>query len=369
LLKVRLVAYIALTTFFIILIEVTSYLMLNIVQSNYVNLIFQKDTITKVFVENTPGFHPVLGWVPFKEVDGFEARIDSSKYNATEPCMEMYGDSFTWGDQVNKEYAWPTKVGELIKCRVLNFGVSGYGSDQALMRYQGNTIYSEMVILNHLSENIIRNVNQFRNLIFPSKAITLKPRFVIENGSLSYLKAPKFQGQELGNIKHELTADYFVPDGKSGIKSDFTFPYSLSLVKYMINHFHVSSKIKGKPRYMQFYDSLHPSRALDVTVKIIETFLKEAKSRNQIPLITIIPTCRDFEYFTLHGVLTYQPLLDQLKEKKINIFDFMLPIASRKSNFYKLFKNNECKNHYNEEGNKLMAEIFVEHLRALGLQK
>ena len=137
----------------------------------------------------------------------------------------------------------------------------------------------------------------------------------------------------------------------------------------MINHFHVSSKIKGKPRYMQFYDSLHPSRALDVTVKIIETFLKEAKSRNQIPLITIIPTCRDFEYFTLHGVLTYQPLLDQLKEKKINVFDFMLPIASRKSNFYKLFKNNECKNHYNEEGNKLMAEIFVEHLRALGLQK
>ena len=49
-------------------------------------------------------------------------------------CITLYGDSFTYGEEVDHEDAWSNRLAERIGCHVGNYGVGGYGSDQALLR-------------------------------------------------------------------------------------------------------------------------------------------------------------------------------------------------------------------------------------------
>jgi hypothetical protein len=95
----------------------------------------------------------------------------------------------TYGYEVEDIDAWPSKLSEKLRCRVRNYGVVGYGTDQAYLRYQHQSSkYSKIVVLNHLSEDILRNINQFNNLLYPNAEFALKPRFIIANNQLSLIQ-------------------------------------------------------------------------------------------------------------------------------------------------------------------------------------
>jgi hypothetical protein len=82
---------------------------------------------------------------------------DPDKYQA---CVSLYGDSFTWGDEVDDVHAWGNVLSKLLHCRVSNFGVGGYGTDQAYMRFHYNkNDKPKLVILGFYTENIQRNVS------------------------------------------------------------------------------------------------------------------------------------------------------------------------------------------------------------------
>ena len=69
-----------------------------------------------------------------EDKDDSGARIDHSSFKNSEQCVDVYGDSFTWG-HTKGEYSWPSVLSELLKCRVRNFGVPAYGTDQAYMKF------------------------------------------------------------------------------------------------------------------------------------------------------------------------------------------------------------------------------------------
>ncbi len=90
----------------------------------------------------------------------------------------------------------PKNYGEYLKrrdpmlgCRVSNFGVEGYGTDHSYLRFKYNDRdRAKIVILGHLSENIIRNVNQLKGLLYHSRGVDLHPRFIIgQDGSLEFI--------------------------------------------------------------------------------------------------------------------------------------------------------------------------------------
>jgi hypothetical protein len=75
----------------------------------------------------------------------------------------MYGDSFVFGSAVDDEHSWGNQIAKRLSCRVQNFGVPGYGTDQAYLRFLHNDAdQAPQVILNILFENVARNVNQNR---------------------------------------------------------------------------------------------------------------------------------------------------------------------------------------------------------------
>lgn len=96
-------------------------------------------------------YDPELGWIPregttiSKNVWGRKVTIlkNGIRSNGNEKLSNTFtdaapvlvvGDSFTFGDQVSDNETWPAILERLLKKRVINAGVFGYGLDQSILR-------------------------------------------------------------------------------------------------------------------------------------------------------------------------------------------------------------------------------------------
>jgi len=300
-----------------------------------------------------------LGWTTIGG-DEYGARPDESNFFSTPHCVDVYGDSYTFSDEVSGSEAWASLLSEKLECRVRNFGVGGYGSDQALMRFMARSNHSKIVVLNHSSENIIRNINQFRYLIYPNKYFSLKPRFLFSENGLVYVPIPKIMSHEVDSFltlpENFLNHEYFLPDGSSGIQV-LKFPYTLGLIK-SLNHYQVKAKLFRKSPYSEFYDPEHETGALRLTAMILDEFVKRSQRRGLIPIITIFPHCRDFQARSIGGEFPYKPLADYLTSSKAIFVDFGKEILNRNVPFEDLYIT--CSSHMNYRGNLLLSKIFFE---------
>ena len=145
--------------------------------------------------------------------------------------------------------------------------------------------HSKIVFLNHLSENIIRNLNQFRNFIYPSgTSFGFKPRYIIDDDNLKLISIPKISNEKIYNFleqpKKYLSNEYFIPNGASGIQH-LSFPYTIKIVK-SFNHWHVKKKIRNIPaRHIEFYSKDHASKGLKLTYEIMNDFYKNLGINNK----------------------------------------------------------------------------------------
>src|SRR5690348_10974780 len=97
--------------------------------------------------ENTAG---PLGW----KTDA--ARPQSTEHSPT--CGSAFGDSMTYGAEVKDDEAWVHLLSELLGCNIRNFGVGGYGLDQAALRYEMTPPSGNFVILGLFIEMLRRDV-------------------------------------------------------------------------------------------------------------------------------------------------------------------------------------------------------------------
>ncbi len=167
----------------------------------------------RAFKNNCIQYDPVLGWVPRPHgesrsgnyrynSDGIRSEItDSVVSDAPDPDVlriAIFGDSFTHGDGVPFRETWGYFLEENLRssgvnAEVLNFGVGGYGMDQALLRWRtgGSRYKPQIVIFGLQMENIGRNVNTARPVYFPRTGIPFfKPRFILENNELKLVNTP-----------------------------------------------------------------------------------------------------------------------------------------------------------------------------------
>jgi hypothetical protein len=255
----------------------------------------------------------------------------------------------------------------MLQTRVSNYGVEGYGTDQAFLRFLHNTEdEAQIVFLNHWSENILRNINQYRQLLYPTDGIGFKPRFIIDqDGQLILIPLPSFSEMEYPNVVYNperfLSHEYFSPNGPSGIQK-LSFPYTWTALKCLRN-FHIRAKLFRLPLYAEFYTPDHPSQAQPITAGILKHFYSEVRNRRRIPIITVIPAGQDLLFFRKKGNWPYQPLIDELRHQEVEVLNFGEGIIAHlgtndvRSLFTKL------PGHYNKKGYRILAEIAFDHLR------
>lgn len=322
-------------------------------EKNYDQLILKRDKI--------------LGW-PQRNTDfkqkGFLGR---SKSIFNEYCISIYGDSFAYSAEVDDKYSWSQITANNLKCNVSNFAIGGYGLYQSFLRYKINSNYdkSKIIVLNHTSENIARIVNQYRELIYQNQIYGFKPTvYLNENNQLIHVPIVNFKSYNdyvlsIKNIsKSKFYYEYYLPEYNFS-NFDFKFPFTYHFFNGLFKHHRIVDKIYNRPWYSQHY---FDKNNVFLTYKIFEEFIKTVKSTNKKPIITIIPTCLDFQYFKKKNKFVYEPLTDLLDQNNIYYIDFGKELVKEKD--FKNFKNwfSTCSGHPNKKGYKLISDVFIKSI-------
>ncbi len=160
-------------------------------------------------------FDPTLGWVTSpgvrREILGVTYRANRAGLRADreyspEPSPQTrriaaFGDSFTYCHEVNLSDCWTTHLErEWSGTEVLNFGVPGYGPDQAWLRYQrdGRGYRPCAVLIGFMVENVNRVVSRYRPFLEPTTdLVASKPRFVLAGNELVLLPNPASDAAQL----------------------------------------------------------------------------------------------------------------------------------------------------------------------------
>lgn len=106
-----------------------------------------------------------------------------------------FGESFVFGHEVADDETWEARLEALDeRLEVLNFGVSGYGVDQSLLRFRsvGRDLGAEVAVLGLNVTSIGRNVNRLRLHLRPEHPrASVKPRFRLgATGELELVPLP-----------------------------------------------------------------------------------------------------------------------------------------------------------------------------------
>ena len=365
--SIRITGTIIIILIVLLLIEVMAY-----IESQYLvsySIGFTPLNITDSYESYSRRHNPRLGWLsPNKRVDATGSRYNPAFNNPKQDraCVALYGDSFIEGFGVDDEHAWSNVLSLLLNCRVANYGVSGYGTDQAYLRFVDNRKdQARMVILGFLSDNLMRNVNQLRNLISDTNACALKPRFILDGqGQLTLVPIPHLTKKQFEDLKDHpervLKHEFFLPGGPSGYHKQ-KFPYTWGIIKAFPILFR--NMVLRRGTYYSLYQPGHPAKALEVTVAIMEGFCQEAKNRGQLPLVLVMPTHVDLANYRRSGKWVYQPLLDMMAKRKIDFLD-VGPGFSQYLGDAKLetLYDPKTQYHLNEKGNWLLAKIVYDYI-------
>jgi len=149
----------------------------------------------------TDNYSPTTGWIAKPNIKnkvlwentflntntkGLRGTKDYSyEKNPAKKRILVIGDSFTFGDEVNDNETYSYYLQERFpNAEVINMGMHGYGHDQILilLKEEGIKYQPDIVILGFLTEDMSRNILQFRDYA--------KPKYIIENDQLVLTNSP-----------------------------------------------------------------------------------------------------------------------------------------------------------------------------------
>jgi len=147
--------------------------------------------------DRLPGWVPrPNGHCPLEQLNAFGLRATREFAAGRPPGITRiiaFGDSSSCGSNVPNEATFQEVMMRTHpELEVLNFGVAGYGLDQAFLRHRDGAgpFESDIVLIGFMTESIHRTVNSFRpfyNIYGPAMG---KPRFALVDGSLRLLPNP-----------------------------------------------------------------------------------------------------------------------------------------------------------------------------------
>ena len=326
------------------------------------------------FVAIRQNFDPELGW-PSKsrladttKFDRSGSRLTPSFPNPKEHanCIALYGDSYTESVGNTNEDAWGNKLSQLLNCRVANFGVAAYGTDQAYLRYEKNVAdTSKIVVLGHFVDGIKRNLMQSHGIL------SFKPQFILNADKTGLERLPVLvikDEEEFERYKKNpaefLKHDQLAPGREFGSEI-LSFPYSFSIARLFFNvDFQTRLRVfRIKGEYYRRYYAMEDQ--LLVTTLICQQFVDLAKERGQLPIVVILPHHHDFENYAANGVWGFEPLIAALEARGITVFNFADAIVkNHESETYReIYDDNENALHFNAKGDEILAKVFYDFLQ------
>ncbi|WP_439392315.1 hypothetical protein ACRQ5Q_22220 [Bradyrhizobium sp. PMVTL-01] len=156
-------------------------------------------------------------------------------------CGSAWGNSFTFGDDVEDKDAWPYLLSVHLGCQIENFGSDGYGLDQTALLFERKAPGGSLIIVGLNWPMLQLDALTSWAFIDPENGVpaarVTKPIF--DRGATTLIPRP-------ASTVEAITAHY-AKDAAAGDWTQLTFPYSVAVGKAIWRHFSVPAFTDSGP--------------------------------------------------------------------------------------------------------------------------
>src|SRR5262249_43884910 len=205
--------------------------------------------------------------------------------------IALVGDSFTFGLEVKYEESWGHLLEHSLgpEFQVLNFGVDGYGVDQAYLRYYRDVRpwHPNLVIFGLINQDFYRTMAVYTFVSFPEWEFPFaKPRFVVRGGQLATLNVP-LPLPDVIFSKDSIEDLPFIEYDMGYNRTDWQWHY------YHLSHL-ARFVVSRWPRWEAPTGEVSDAAMLSINSEILRSFVKLATAEGSTPVIVYFPSRRDF---------------------------------------------------------------------------
>lgn len=283
--------------------------------------------------------HPRLGWRYAANYKNREHQLNSIAVRSTREYtpqpgpnvlrLSAFGDSYVYSSEVDNPNAWAALMeSEDPNLEVLNYGVGGYGVDQAYLRYldEGPAMAPHVVLIGFTLDDVRRTVNVYRRFLAHRDFVLFKPRFLLDtNGELSLVDAPMkgpadyerllTDPQEIRRFRDQ---DYWY---SPAVYDNPIYDYSATVRLLTAIGAGVHRKYLDPERIFkdQFFNT--DSTAYKIQAKLFEQFSKSVREKGAIPFVVMLPDDQSIVRARKGEPTAYEPFLAFMREKGIAYLD------------------------------------------------
>jgi lysophospholipase L1-like esterase len=266
------------------------------------------------------------------------------------PRVLFLGDSFTFGQGVEAHQCFTDLIQrDWPQAEILNFGVSGTGTDQQLLFYreQGSRYAPDLVVLDFYVGCATRN-SQF--VLQTPKGWRLKPRFELEQGSLVLTHVP-VPDTLVTNLR-----DLYPHDRKAG--------WATLAKRFLREHSRLYSLVRSKFGSNVVYDSTQ--KPWQLTAAIMRQMAEEVRGNGCQFAVAFFPS---LEEASRGGSTQLRDQVGDLCAELDVPFLDLLPVFQGKEKDTVSERNTPLyfpqDKHWNAEGHKLVAKELLPWLKAI----
>lgn len=224
--------------------------------------------------------------------------------------IALFGDSYVHGDAVNDTETWAAMLRQKTGAEVLNFGVGGYGIDQAYLawKYVGRNYSPDIVVIGFQPENCKRNLNAIRS--FYNQPVPFsKPRFTLENGELKHVPGFPIAPQELEAVitqfpSEQSAYEYFYKPADFDANNLLWKSKLIALLAALTDEAHAEKNER------RFFETGNPEAEL--CFALLRAFAEEAGKESDVYFLHM-PNEEHAAYALKNGKLLEQQLLDRMR--------------------------------------------------------
>jgi hypothetical protein len=265
-----------------------------------------------------------------------------------EDCGAAFGDSFTWGEEVSDAEAWPYIVSRQLGCNVVNYGVGGFGSDQAYIKFETISPKPKLVIFGVYQEMLRRNFAASWAFYAGRSESTIKPMFVIRDGAL--WRPPLPETNSITDIRNYHEHDRYYFPFKIG------FPYFLSLLKVL----YYDLDMAAFDRRMLTNDFFTDIDSVRLETILLDKTESSAAGKGQKLAVLFFPSPDQAQA----GIYPYKEFMDRYSARHPEVCVIDPGPALTKAHHAMKAPNG----HFNTFGNAVIGETVAAALRTCGLE-
>lgn len=397
------------SVFLLLAIELAAYLLIR--SLSYIAT-QEFPSVSAALVKKFASFDSELGHLPIPNSVTFDQDITgkayavkcnynsdgarSSLYAPDLPAiLSSFGDSFCQCRGVEDEFTWQRGLEKKLRRPVRNYGVGGYGLDQAYLRYlRLRTMPLGKLILFAVSPcTIERMVGIYKHYIEFGNVLGLKPRYRLKNdGNLDLLKLPIKNAIEIQNLSRYRA---YLREGDENYKGYFTkhsarFPFSLFFLNHRIDFLHALTKVlvaclkrsqsmkawaenlqttyaeisrqASYERKNSYFEQLYREHQ-NLFVEVVRQIVNDCNNDGRKVALLFLPDFTNVCFMRSNGIY-YRPVLDRIGEElQVTVIDTYN--AFNNSDPKLMYLKDNFSGHHTALGNSIVSDIVYAALKPL----